>query len=685
MDAQVYIFLAKKGPQRAIDIGKALKMGKPQLYRSLKNLEGRGIASATLEHPAKFSALPFEKALDLLVKAKMKKALEEVQRIQEGKDELLANWQSLSLGDHADASAKFVVIEGRNNIYARIQQMITETKHQISTMTTVPSLIRADQFGLFDVGFHHPLKSKTKFRFLTELSEQNVPPMKALLKGITEARLNFEGRNPDLGLKLFPRMVIRDKDEILFFIKSRTDLSATEQDDVCLWTNCKDLVQAFTSVFEDYWRNATDIRQTINEIETGKPPPKTFYIDAAETAKKTYDEIMLSAKQEIIIMTSSRGLVTLWKALASMKEWAERGVSIKIMAPITSENVEAARQLSKHCEVRHVPLSYLETTIVDGEHLFQFKSAPDKQKEVPHFENAFYTSDPDFVEKTKRMLNEVWKSASPAIVAPLNPLTKLSMPANDSRSSVGTALKVLREKNLLVSATITESEEPLLSLPRKESIDELIQAEKDRAESYERNINISRCIVGQAIIHPPIHLNMPPILIQAFRIEQSTFGEKEDNMIVNLLLQTQKGNTFVPVAMVQDNPIAGDLHKAVFAGLPAGQNIKTVAEDELEIWSRGNNLFAGWTVHIPLLPLPYNLPPSSMMLEGHGSPKLRKYTMNWPSGYKTSLRSNECQAFATFVNPSWRYAGPAIDGALTTDCIMITTPPEREKKEMKIN
>src|SRR4030065_1760632 len=134
MDAQLYILLAKKGPQKAVEIGKALKMSKPQLYRSIKNLEGRGIVSATLEHPAKFSALPFEKALDLLAKAKMQKALEEAQRIKETKDDLLANWQALNISDYKDASAKFTVVEGRNNIYARIQQMITETKYRISTM-----------------------------------------------------------------------------------------------------------------------------------------------------------------------------------------------------------------------------------------------------------------------------------------------------------------------------------------------------------------------------------------------------------------------------------------------------------------------------------------------------------------------------------------------------------------------
>lgn len=281
------------------------------------------------------------------------------------------------------------------------------------------------------------------------------------------------------------------------------------------------------------------------------------------------------------------------------------------------------------------------------------------------------------------MLNDLWKGASTLSVAPLHPLNKPSVAVSGSQSSVETALKMLREKNLLVSTTVTENDEPFLPLSKKTSVDELIRAKNDNRESYEKGINIARAIWGQAIIHPPINLNIPPILIQAFRIEQSNFAEKGDNMIVNLLLQTSKGNAFVPVAIVQDNSRILRLHKAVFSGLPAGENIKTVAEDELEIWNQGNNLFAGWTAPIPLLPLPYNLPPSSMMLEGHGSPKLRKYTVNWPSGYRTSARNNECQAFATFVNPAWKYAGPAIDGALTTDCIMITTPPELAKKETK--
>jgi hypothetical protein len=542
-------------------------------------------------------------------------------------------------------------------------------------MTTVPSLIRADQFGLFDVGFRHPLKSKIKFRFLTDFSEQNMPAMKTLLKEIAQANLNFEARNPALGLRPFPRIVLRDEDEILFFIKSRTDLSATEQDDVCLWTNCKDLTQAFTEVFEDYWHNATDIRHTISEVETGKTPEKTFYVDIAETAEKIYNESMHMAKKEIIMMTSSEGLIASWRALPSLKEWRERGVSIKIMAPITVENSEAARQLSEYCEVRHVPMACLETTIIDGQQLFQFKIPPKPGRTL--FEDTFYTSDPDFVEKTKRMLNDAWRGASAASIVPSDSLPK-SMSTCEFQDSVKTALKTMREENLLVHATITEGEETP-SLTTKRVFDDMLHAETDDRVTREKGVTIARAIWGQAIIHPPPSLSIPPILVQAFRVDQSTYGEKGDNLIVNLLLETEKGNAFVPVAIVQDNSQAGVLHRAVFAGLPSSHNIKTVAEDELEVWSQGNNLFAGWTVPIPLLPLPYTLSPSSMILEGHGSPKLRKYDVTWPSGYKTSARNNECQAFATFVSPSWRYAGPATDGALTTDCIMITTPPETKK------
>jgi len=90
-DAEVYVFLAKTGPQKARNIADALKMYEQQLNRSLESLQDKGIVSATPEQPSQFRAIPFDKALDLLVKAHLKEARD----IEQDKEEILSQWHAL--------------------------------------------------------------------------------------------------------------------------------------------------------------------------------------------------------------------------------------------------------------------------------------------------------------------------------------------------------------------------------------------------------------------------------------------------------------------------------------------------------------------------------------------------------------------------------------------------------------
>jgi sugar-specific transcriptional regulator TrmB len=635
MDAKVYIFLAKKGLQKAIDIAKSMKMNKEQLYRSLKKLQSKGIVTATLEHPARFSALPFEKALDLFVKAKM----EEAQEIKQNKDEILSFFQSIAVKE-TDASARFTVIEGRNVIYSKIQQMIQETKSKLSAISTVPSLMRADQFGLFDVGSEQPLKSEIQFRFLTEVSEQNIDAMKSLLKEMTNAKISFEGRTPDLGLRLFPRMVIRDEEEAVFFITAKTEVSMTEQDNACLWTNCKALVHAFTAMFEDLWRNSTDIRKKTVEIETGAPTPKTYIISDAQTAQKRYDEVVNSAEKEILVMTSSKGLIRTWRNMPLLKEWVKKGVSVKIMAPIMSENLEAAQQLLQFSAVKHVPTSYLGTAIIDGKHLFQFKTPPPEQEKLDatqYFENTFYSNDLEYVEKTRTMLNDIWKNASTPSATTIE--TALSPPA------------------------------PTLPIPKVIDKPKIFGKLLTRMHS---DLSVT------AIIHPPSHLNMPDVIIVVNRSEkQSTFGPSV-NMLVYLRFETPPAHApipvryaAVPVAMVDTNPHPSLMLmlKGMTAGTPAAQNVIIVKPDQLELYKRGNTIFAGWTMPIPLPPTPHSLPPSCLIAEGYGNPSHSSATYDLPSGYKTTVNMTGRDAFLTYISPSWNYSGPGTEGMVSTDLV----------------
>jgi sugar-specific transcriptional regulator TrmB len=96
IDAEIYLFLANAGPQNGRNIAETLKLYKQQLYRSLKRLQTKGIIHATVKRPAQFSAIPFEKVLDLLVETKKEQAL----AWQASKDELLSTWRSVTQKDN---------------------------------------------------------------------------------------------------------------------------------------------------------------------------------------------------------------------------------------------------------------------------------------------------------------------------------------------------------------------------------------------------------------------------------------------------------------------------------------------------------------------------------------------------------------------------------------------------------
>jgi sugar-specific transcriptional regulator TrmB len=108
-DATIYVFLAKKGGHTGKGLAMALKMPKWQLYQSLRNLEARGTVIATAKHPALFSAIPFEKVIDAVVKAK----IEGAQGKPENMDQAIIDWKLMMKEDSNSRTRKLQAEEGR--------------------------------------------------------------------------------------------------------------------------------------------------------------------------------------------------------------------------------------------------------------------------------------------------------------------------------------------------------------------------------------------------------------------------------------------------------------------------------------------------------------------------------------------------------------------------------------------
>ena len=91
LDAEVYLFLTTRGPEKGRLISNELKIKKQQLYRRLKNLQKKGLIKPSVDHPAVFTAVTIEDAFDSIREAK----LEEAHSIIEKKDELLSRWKAV--------------------------------------------------------------------------------------------------------------------------------------------------------------------------------------------------------------------------------------------------------------------------------------------------------------------------------------------------------------------------------------------------------------------------------------------------------------------------------------------------------------------------------------------------------------------------------------------------------------
>ena len=89
LEAEVYVYTAKKGPQTVMDLFKALNYSKHQISTGLKTLATKELIT---KDGSMFSAITFEEALELLINREKKQA----KSIEESKKELIVNWNNNS-------------------------------------------------------------------------------------------------------------------------------------------------------------------------------------------------------------------------------------------------------------------------------------------------------------------------------------------------------------------------------------------------------------------------------------------------------------------------------------------------------------------------------------------------------------------------------------------------------------
>ena len=85
-EAQVYIYLAKKGSHAEEDLANALTISNQHLRQILDNLQNKGFVTFKTEEHGMYTAVPLERVIDNLMKIK----IEFLQRLEQDKEKILS-------------------------------------------------------------------------------------------------------------------------------------------------------------------------------------------------------------------------------------------------------------------------------------------------------------------------------------------------------------------------------------------------------------------------------------------------------------------------------------------------------------------------------------------------------------------------------------------------------------------
>ena len=264
--AAIYIFLLTKGkPQTARDIKKFMGRNKALVYRSLKQLQAKGIVVSTMTFPARFTAKPLGVILDHAAEAKKREA----QLLTKQKKLLCNVIKALKVADSSITGDEFAILRSEHIAVVKGKELAKQTKSDYLVMgDQVASYAVAEDLRVVATTVK---RKKARFRFITNLNHADLNVTKRLIGKIDINSEYIKVRHLDLSSVLFPSFALSDESAIIFKFDTWEEINSKDAQgvDKLLWTNNKALIRLAKLLFNELWDKSIDIRKRIAELENG--------------------------------------------------------------------------------------------------------------------------------------------------------------------------------------------------------------------------------------------------------------------------------------------------------------------------------------------------------------------------------------------------------------------------------
>jgi sugar-specific transcriptional regulator TrmB len=244
LEAKIYLNLLRAGPITASALAKELDIDRARMYRTVDKLVSRNIISTTLSSPKLCIAVDPHDALKIALGRKE----DEINKIKKSGEAIIDKINNEIITNQISTVPTFRVVQGRQNIYADIAQVIENATGIVYITTTLEDVARM---------YHSTIPEKItmceknggKVRLLVELDDPKLAPFVKRFNA-TETRI---GKLPSKG-----RMLVQ-KDKKMIMSDSAAS-SRNSDSDFSLCTNSTEMVDNIFTLCSFLWEASKPLK-----------------------------------------------------------------------------------------------------------------------------------------------------------------------------------------------------------------------------------------------------------------------------------------------------------------------------------------------------------------------------------------------------------------------------------------
>ncbi len=239
-EIRVYLHLARTGEMKAGELAEAISLHRTETYRILRDLEKKGIVFSIFEKPLKFTAVPLDKAIDLLVDAQKIK----IKLLEQEKTSLIELWQSMPQPKVETAKKElFQMLEGEQQVLMKANELLERTEKKFHIFASADYLSE-----LYYNDFSDNLKTQAEKVEVTLVTDDSLKSAYFIgqMKWLSESHKIADEQN-------LPCFMISDNKEVLIAFHEKTsdnkDDSKKKYRTAAIWTNYTALVNTLRVLF----------------------------------------------------------------------------------------------------------------------------------------------------------------------------------------------------------------------------------------------------------------------------------------------------------------------------------------------------------------------------------------------------------------------------------------------------